>query len=320
MSVYLTNCTAKREFHLLAFSGSVNVQCVLFLGILLMLLLAVLGNLIIAVLVCMVVQLHTPMYFFLCNLSIQDIVYVSAILPKFLFITMTGDTSISFAGCMIQMFLFTFCVGTEFFLLTSMAYDRYVAICAPLQYSLIMNKGRCVILAAVSWLMGSLNSLTYTVLISNLLFCHSQDMDHFYCDLKTVLKLSTSNTTNIQIAVLVVCIVLGFFPFMLVIISYVFIISTIINIHTSAGRTKAFSSCSSHLIVVFLFYGTSLTFYLKPESEYSHEGDKLLSLLYTAVVPMLNPLVYSLRNKEVLRSVKTITEKYITTRVMLMAK
>ncbi|XP_053325643.1 olfactory receptor 5V1-like [Spea bombifrons] len=314
MLVYRRNCTEQKEFHLLVFSESDKVQFVLFTGILLMFLLAVFGNLLIMILICLVPQLHTAMYFFLCNLSIQDIIYVSAILPKFLVVTMTGDTAISFPGCMTQMFLFTFCVGTEFFLLTSMAYDRYVAICVPLRYSIIMNNNVCILLAIVSWMMSIFNSLTYCLLISKLKFC-SRGVNHFYCDLKTILKLSTSDTMNIHIAVLVVCVVLGFFPFMMIIMSYICIISTILNIQTSAGRTKAFSSCSSHLTVVFLFYGTSLTFYLKPQSVHAQEQDKLLSLLYTAVVPMLNPLVYSLRNKEVLRALRILTEKYSTGKI-----
>ncbi|XP_063284194.1 olfactory receptor 5V1-like [Pelobates fuscus] len=310
MIEYFNNCTLQKEFHLLAFSGSAKVQLMLFTGILFTFLLAVFGNLLITTLICLAAQLHTPMYFFLCNLAIQDIIYVSAILPKFLIITITGDTRISFQACIAQMFLFTFCVGTEFFLLTSMAYDRYVAICVPLRYALIMNKSLCIILAVVCWLMSILNSLTYSVLISNLSYCISLDMDQFYCDLKTVLNLSSSDTTDIQIAVLVVCVVLGFFPFMLILTSYLCIIHTILKMNTSTGRAKAFSSCSSHLTVVFLFYGTSLSFYLKPASEHSQKQDMLLSLLYTAVVPLLNPLVYSLRNKDVLRSMSIITDKY----------
>ncbi|XP_053325642.1 olfactory receptor 1G1-like [Spea bombifrons] len=304
----LKNCTT-HSFHLMAFSQYVKLKMVFFLGILLLYLLAVLGNVIIALLICLVPQLHTPMYAFLCNLSVQDTIYVSATLPKFLSIAITGDNSISFQGCITQMFLFTFCVGTDFFLLTSMAYDRYVAICSPLHYSLIINKSVCVTMIAASWIIGILNSLTHSLLISNLSFCVSQDMDHFYCDLKMMIKLSSSNTTKIKMLLSVECIFLGFLPFMLTLTSYVYIISTILKIRTSKGRMKAFSSCSSHLTVVFLFYGTSLSFYVKPESEDSQEEDTLLSLLYTAVVPMLNPLVYSLRNQDVWKAIKNTAGK-----------
>ncbi|KAM8930736.1 olfactory receptor 5V1-like [Pelodytes ibericus] len=306
MLEYLENCTGQGEFHLLAFSGTAIIQLVLFTGILLMFVMAVLGNLVIAILVCLVVQLQTPMYFFLCNLSFQDILYVSAILPNFLAITITGDNSISFPSCVAQMFFFTFCVGTEFFLLTSMAYDRYVAICLPLNYILIINKKVCIALLGVSWLLGISNSLTHALLISNLSFCFIRDIDHFYCDLKAMLNLSSSDTANIKTLIYVECVFLGFVPFILILTSYVCIISTILKIRTSKGRVKVFSSCSSHLTIVFLFYGTTISFYIKPESKGSKELDKLLSLLYTALVPMLNPLVYCLRNQEVLRGIKQI--------------
>ncbi|XP_063284195.1 olfactory receptor 5V1-like [Pelobates fuscus] len=300
---YLRNCTVHADFQLLAFFGFTNIQYLLFSGILVMFIFAVLGNTLITTIVCLVSQLHTPMYFLLCNLSVQDIVYVCAILPKVLAITLTGDNRISYPDCITQMFFFTFCVGTEFFLLTTMAYDRYVAICVPLRYSLIMNRVVCVLLVTICWFVGILNSLTHALLISKLSFCFSQELDHFYCDLKTLIKLSSSDTTHIQILLSVECVFLGFLPFMLILASYACIISAILKIRTSTGRIRVFSSCSSHLTVVFLFYVTSLSFYVKPETGKSQE-DKLVSLLYTAVVPMLNPLVYSLRNHDVLRAIK----------------
>ncbi|KAM4722816.1 olfactory receptor 5AR1-like [Rhinophrynus dorsalis] len=306
MKGYLKNSSLQREFHLVAFSSYSEWQYVLFAGVLLMYLLALLGNLTITTLFCLVPQLHTPMYFFLCNLSVQDIVYVSTTLPKLLAITGTGDTRIPFSDCITQMFLFTFCVGTEFFLLTSMAYDRYVAICVPLNYVLIMNKRICALLAMAAWIIGILNSLTHSLLISNLSYSNSKEINHFYCDLKTMIKVSSSDTTDIETVVSVECIFLGFFPFILILTSYICIVSSILKIKSSAGRVRVFSSCSSHLTIVILFYGTSLTFYMKPESEHSQEQDKWLSLLYTAVVPMLNPLVYSLRNKDVLRAMKIL--------------
>ncbi|XP_075040078.1 olfactory receptor 5V1-like [Mixophyes fleayi] len=311
MKEYVTNCTIQREFHLLAFSISADLQLVLFIGILLMYLLTVLGNLIITSLICLVPQLHTPMYYFLCNLSVQDIIYVSSILPKFLAILVTGDTRIVFPGCITQMFLFTFCVGTEFLLLTSMAYDRYVAICIPLHYAIIMNKNLCITLFSVSSIVGFLNSLTHAVLVSTLSFCNSRDISHFYCDLKIMLALSSADVTAIEMLVYVGCIFLGFTPFMVILTSYICIIATIIKIHSSAGRVKAFSSCSSHLTVVILFCGTSLTSYMIPESQHSPEQGKFLSLLYTAVVPMLNHLVYSLRNKQVVRSIDNMLKRFL---------
>ncbi|XP_031754085.1 olfactory receptor 2T10-like [Xenopus tropicalis] len=246
------------------------------------------------------------MYFFLCNLSVQDIVYVTAILPKFLAITITGDNSISFLGCMTQFYLYASCVTTEFLLLTSMAYDRYVAICIPMRYSLIMKKSVCVLLASVSWFIGATNSFMYCWLISNLLFCDRLEINHFFCDLKTILELSCSDTTYIKIVIIILCVIFGFLPFGLILISYGNIISSALKIRTSAGKLKTFSSCCSHLTVVLLFCGTCISLYMKPDSGNSQEMDKLLSLLYVAVTPLLNPLVYSLRNKDIINAIKHI--------------
>ncbi|XP_063797637.1 olfactory receptor 1C1-like [Pseudophryne corroboree] len=311
MKEYLINCTVQREFHLLAFSISADLQLVLFIGILVMYLLTVLGNLIITGLIYLTPQLHTPMYYFLCNLSVQDIIYVSSVLPKFLSILVTGDARITFPACITQMFFFAFCAVSEFTLLSSMAYDRYVAICIPLHYITIMNKSLCIILFSISWFVGFLNSLSYAVLVSTLSFCNSQDISNFYCDLKTMIALSSDDITYIKMLVYVESIFLGLTPFVLILVSYTCIIATVIKIRSSAGRVKAFSSCSSHLTVVILFYGTSLSSYMVPESQYSPEQDKFLSLLYTAVVPMLNPLVYTLRNKQVLRAMDNILKRYL---------
>ncbi|KAM4749143.1 olfactory receptor 5AR1-like [Rhinophrynus dorsalis] len=305
------NITLEREFHLLVFSSFAEFRHVIFIGVLLVCLLVVLGNIIIIVLICLVSQLHSPMYFFLCNLSVQDIVYVSAILPKLMDITITGYSNISFPGCITQIVLFILCIDTEFFLLTSMAYDRYVAICIPLCYTLIMNKNLCLLMTAVSWVFGVLNSFQYSLLMSQLSFCYSKEINHFFCEVKTMLHLSCSDTTIITVIISVECVFLGFLPFVLIITSYAYIISTILNIQSSAGRQNTFSSCSSHLTIVLLFCGTSLSLYLKPESEHFQEQDKLLSILYIAVVPMLNPLVYSLRNKEILKAMKKVTAKCV---------
>ncbi|KAE8619131.1 hypothetical protein XENTR_v10009618 [Xenopus tropicalis] len=280
-----TNSTLQREFHLLAFLSHEKLQLLIFLLVLLMYSLTVCANLIITALVCLVPRLHTPMYFFLCNLSVQDIVYVTAILPKLLAITITGDNSISFLGCMTQFYLHISCVTGEFLLLTSMAYDRYVAICIPMRYSLIMKRSVCVLLASVPWFI---------------------DINNFFCELKTILELSCSGTENIKMVILVKSLVLGFLPFSLILISYGNIISSALKIRTSAGKLKTFSSCCSHLTVVLLFCGTCISLYMKPDSGNSQEMDKLLSLLYVAVTPLLNPLVYSLRNKDIINAIKNI--------------
>ncbi|XP_053545678.1 olfactory receptor 1G1-like [Bombina bombina] len=300
------------EFFLVSFFATTNNQAVVCTGVFIMYLLAVLGNLMIITVVCLVSQLHTPMYFFLCNLSVDDIVYVSTVLPKVLVTTVTGITSISITRCIVQMFFFASCVAVEFFLLAFMAYDRYVAICIPLHYLLIMNKMACILLASSSWFLGAILSLIFTLMVTNLTFCDVQDINHFFCDPQTVIKISCSDTTYIILYTSFVGILVGCCPFILIITSYMYIISTILKIQTSGGRSKVFSSCSSHLMVVILYYGTSLSMTMKPKSENSQKLDIILSLLYIAVVPVLNPLVYSLRNREVMKAMQKYFTKLIT--------
>ncbi|KAE8619438.1 hypothetical protein XENTR_v10009771 [Xenopus tropicalis] len=309
MSILVNNNTLF-EFYILAFRIYGPFQTLLFMGILVMYLLAILGNMMIIVLVCLVSHLQTPMYFFLCNLAAQDIVFVSSTLPKLMAITATGDTSISFGGCITQMCIFTFCVTTEFFLLTSMAYDRYVAICIPLRYFIIMSKRACTLFSTLSWLLGGFNSIFYFCIMYNL--CYSQEINHFYCDLKAMIKISCGDITHLQTLMSFESVFLGLLPFALILVSYTYIIYNILNIRTSAGRAKTFSRCSSHLTIVIIFCGTLISTYLKPESETSEELEKLMSLLYTAVVPMLNPLIYSLRNKDVLKAMKNILQSLNT--------
>ncbi|XP_075129321.1 olfactory receptor 1500-like [Leptodactylus fuscus] len=297
----LGNETFYGDFTLQTFSGPHSSSIVLILGIFLMYLLSVLGNLIIIVVVCLSSHLHTLMYFFLCNLSIQDLASVSNVLPKLLVIQVTGETQISFLECLTQMFAFAACAESEFFLLAFMAYDRYVAICIPLRYSIIMNKRVYVTLALLSWIVSFLNSSLYVILISHLTFCDTKLISHFFCDIKALIKISCSDITLVNKMMWIEEGIIGFLPFAMILTSYAFIISTIVKLKTSATRLKVFSSCSSHLTVVFLFCGTSLSLYLKPDSKDSSELDMSLSLLYVGVVPALNPLVYSLRNREVLK-------------------
>ncbi|XP_053319788.1 olfactory receptor 1G1-like [Spea bombifrons] len=318
MSKETKNWTTNREFHILAFSNHAELKYVIFIGVLLMYIITFLGNLVIISLICMVSQLHTPMYFFLCNLSVQDIIYVSSILPKMLTITITGDTNIDFSLCITQMFLFMVCIVTEYLLLTSMAYDRYVAICISLHYSLMMNKRTCVLLATASWLIGILTSVMYSSIVSTLSFCKSQEINHFFCDLKAILNLSCSDITHIHTIIYIVAVFLGVIPFLMILSSYVNIISTIIKIKNTAGKLKIFSSCSSHLTVVILFSVSPIIVYLKKDSEGFQEPDKVLSLIYIAVIPMLNPLVYSLRNQDVLNALKKASGKILLMTIHLL--
>ncbi|XP_077118738.1 olfactory receptor 5AR1-like [Ranitomeya variabilis] len=293
------NGSSKYEFHIAAFSTSSWSQLQLFFGIIIIYLITLLGNLTIILLVCLVPKLHTPMYFFLCNLAIADVTSTSSSVPQLLFITWTQDHRISFSCCMTQLFFFLLCGDGEVFLLTSMAYDRYVAICKPLQYLLIMRKKVYIGMATACWILGLLNSSLHTLLTSILHFCYSNIINNFYCDLNSLVDLSTTDTVSRKLFIFFEIFSIAFVQFALTVISYVFIFSAILKIRSSAGRMKAFSSCTSHLITVILFYGPITFLYMKTDSEDSKDQDLLLSMLYMLVVPMLNPLVYSLRNKEV---------------------
>ncbi|CAN2391506.1 Olfactory receptor [Pristimantis euphronides] len=287
------------EFYMTPFSTSRINEIFIVSGFLVMYLLAVMGNLIIIALVCSIPQLHTPMYFFLCNLSSVDVIYVSAILPKMLSITVTEDKKISYYGCFTQLYFFMFCAVTENYILTSMAYDRYVAVCSPLHYTLIMTKKICLVIAISYFIVSAVNSLMLTLLMSTLSFCYSQTINHFFCEIIPLIALSSSDTWSMKM-ILSMEDIFGSFTFMFILASYVRIISTVLKIRSSSGQVKAFSSCSSHIITVLLFYGPSIFMYMKPESDNSKEQDKILSMIYVAMVPMLNPFVYSLRNKDVL--------------------
>ncbi|XP_075131869.1 olfactory receptor 5AR1-like [Leptodactylus fuscus] len=303
------NGSSENEFYIVAFSMPSQTQVKLFFGILIIYLMALLGNLLIIALVCLVTKLHTPMYFFLCNLAILDVTSTTSIIPKLLAITLTQDHRISFPGCMTQIFFFVLCVDGEFFMLTSMAYDRYVAICKPLQYYLIMRKNVYIVMTAFTWIVSALNALSQTLLTCVGQFCYSHEIKNFYCDLNSVLVLSSSDITNQEALIFSEVFLITILQFLLTIISYIFIFSAILKIRSSAGRMKAFSSCASHLITVILFYGPLTFLYTKPQGEDSKDQDMLLSIVCLGVVPMLNPLVYSLRNKEVWAALLSLTKQ-----------
>ncbi|KAM5141286.1 olfactory receptor 1J21-like [Mantella aurantiaca] len=296
-------------FYISAFSISETEQCLLVTAVLLMYMVTVLGNMIIALLVCLVPQLHTPMYFFLSNLAISDVIYVSVTLPKLLSILLTHNHWVSFSACMTQVYFFSFSAECDVFLLTSMSYDRFLAICKPLQYSLLMSKDVCISLALSTWVISAANAAMNLLVTSLLSFCLTQNVDHFFCDPKALYAITSSDATRTNILMLCQDVVLASFPLVLIMTSYVFIISNILKIRSAKGRLKAYSSCTSHLTTVILFYGPIIILYGKPESEGSKEMDKFLALLYTAVVPMLNPFVYTLRNKDILTALKNITRK-----------
>ncbi|KAM4641962.1 olfactory receptor 8D1-like [Discoglossus pictus] len=256
-------------------------------------------------------HLHTPMYFFLCNLSCLDITFTSTIIPKLLDICLTGKHSITFRCCITQMYFFVICVVSEYFLLAVMAYDRYLAICQPLRYLNLMKPRVCFLLAMISWFCGVLDSSTYISLLSQYSFCRSNVINHLFCDIKPLLQLSCSETQSMESAIQVSGVLFGFTPLIFIILSYVFIIYAILRIQSNEGKQKAFSTCSSHLTVVILFFGIILGMYMRPKSAYSIEQDKVFSVLYTSCIPMLNPFIYSLKNKDVKQALRKLRRRIL---------
>ncbi|XP_029437264.1 olfactory receptor 1019-like [Rhinatrema bivittatum] len=308
------NLTTVTEFIILGFPEFPDLQIPLFLLFLLIYLIILMGNLTIIALTCLGPRLHTPMYFFLCNLSFLDISSTSVTFPKLLDILLRKKQRISISGCFAQLYLFVALAAEEFFLLTVMAYDRYVAICHPLHYRMIINKRLCVLMATGSWILGFLYPVTHTVLFSLLSFCESNEINHFFCDYSALLKLSCSSASTIEIVTYVVAVFIAGPCFISTLVSYVYIISTILTIHSREGRRKAFSTCSSHLTVVILYYGTLMCLYMKPASMQSLDQNKLFSLLNNVLIPLLNPLIYSLNNKAVKAALrKVLTRKPVLT-------
>ncbi|XP_007060899.2 olfactory receptor 2G3 [Chelonia mydas] len=306
------NQTHIMEFIFLGFSNHLNLQILFFLVFLVIYTVTLLGNMLILTLTRADPTLHTPMYFFLSNLSFLDICYTSATVPVMLINFFRCRKTISYAGCMAQLFFLITCAGTECILLAVMAYDRYVAICKPLRYPSIMSKRLCVQLAGFSWLCGLVNSLVHTLLTSAIVICKSDQLSHFFCDVPLLLKLSCSETSVNEAMLHLASALIGLSPCLFTVVSYGHIISTILKIRSAKGRFKAFSTCTSHLIVVVIFYGTSNFNYNRPSSGYSLDIDTLVSSLYCIVTPTLNPVIYSFRNKEVKGALKKMGRKYFT--------
>ncbi|XP_067391473.1 olfactory receptor 10A4-like [Emydura macquarii macquarii] len=293
------NHTIQTKFILLGFSNLPRLQHLLFSVFLSIYLITMIGNLLIILLTLADPALHIPMYFFLRNLSFLEICYTSVTVPKMLANLLSEDQTITFTGCAVQTYFSFFLGGSECLLLASMAYDRYVAVCKPLHYPVVMSRKVSTGLAAGSWLSGLLMSFGHTSMVFTLPFCRSHDINHFFCDIPPLLKMACGDTSRHETAVFVMALLFVTFPFVLILMSYVCIISAILRMPSGEGRRKSFSTCSSHLLVVMLFYGSACIMYLKPNSSYSADTDKFLSLFYTVITPMLNPIIYSLRNKEV---------------------
>ncbi|XP_068947098.1 olfactory receptor 5I1 [Petaurus breviceps papuanus] len=300
------NYTLVTEFILLGFPTRPELQVVLFLVFLLMYSMILMGNIGLMMLIRVDPRLHTPMYFFLSNLSFVDLCYSSVIVPKMLLNFLSENKSISFYGCALQFYFFCTFADTESFILAAMAYDRYVAICNPLLYTVVMSRGICVWLIVLSYIGGNLSSLVHTSFAFILTYCDKNIINHFFCDLPPLLKLSCTDTSINELLLSTYGSSVEIICFIIIIISYFFILLSVLKIRSSSGRKKTFSTCASHLTSVAIYQGTLLFIYSRPSSLYSPNTDKVISVFYTIVIPVLNPLIYSLRNKDVKDAAKKV--------------
>ncbi|XP_054849874.1 olfactory receptor 11L1-like [Eublepharis macularius] len=297
------NYTGVSMFIIIGFPGNKNVQVLYFIIFLLIYLLTLLGNITLLFILKAEPSLHTPMYFFLSNLAVLEIGYTSVTVPKLLAISLGRAKSISFTACLVQTYFFFFLGSTECFLLAVMAYDRYLAICNPLRYSTLMCNRVCVFLALGAWITGFLNPCPPVIMFSRLHFC-ANIINHFFCDIPPLLSLSCGNTSVLRMTIFINSTCIGFGTFLLTMLSYACILATLLRMSSATGRQKAFSTCSAHLIVVLLMYGTVIFMYVTPAAQQSTEINKMVSFIYSVVTPMLNPIVYSLRNEDVKRALR----------------
>uniref|UniRef100_A0A8D1VWB8 Olfactory receptor n=1 Tax=Sus scrofa TaxID=9823 RepID=A0A8D1VWB8_PIG len=295
----MKNSTEVTQFILLGLTDDPELQVPLFTTFILVYLITLVGNLGIIMLILLDSHLHTPMYFFLSNLSLVDICYSSAVTPIVMAGFIPGDKVISYSACAAQMFFFAAFATVENYLLASMAYDRYVAVCKPLHYTTTMTTGVCVCLATGSYVCGFLNASIHIGDTFTLSFCRSNMVHHFFCDIPAVMVLSCSDRHVSELVLVYVVSFNIFFALLIILISYLLIFITILKMPSSAGYQKALSTCASHFTAVSIFYGTIIFMYLQPSSSHSMDTDKIASVFYAMIIPMLNPVVYSLRNKEV---------------------
>ncbi|XP_029441706.1 olfactory receptor 1468-like [Rhinatrema bivittatum] len=292
------NETSVTSFILLGLVPVREQRIVLFVTFLIMYLITLLGNGAIISVIRIDARLHTPMYFFLSILSSVDICFISVTVPNLLRNLLSENKSISFAGCLTQVYFLIFIVGAECFLLAAMAYDRYVAICYPLRYTLVMNSRLCHWLVTGSFVGGGLKALLHTLMLLRLSFCGFNIINHFFCDLTGLYKLSCTDTSLNELMIFIEGPFSLMLPFVIIVLSYCRIITAILKMSSAEGRHKAFSTCSSHLTVVTLLYGSIIVMYVRPSSAYSPEKDRVVAVVYTVLTPMLNPFIYSLRNNE----------------------
>ncbi|XP_004869976.1 olfactory receptor 1052-like [Heterocephalus glaber] len=300
------NHTRVKEFLLIGLNENPNLQIPLFLLFTLIYLLTLLGNWALILLIWLNVPLHTPMYFFLSNLAFCDICYSTVFAPKMLINFLSKRKLSTFYGCVSQSFFFAVYVTTEGILLSMMAYDRYVAIAKPLSYSVLMTQSVCVQMVLASYLGGLINALTHTLGLLKLDFCSPNIVNHFFCDIPPLLRLACSDTHVNELLLLLFSGIIAMFTLTVIMVSYIRIVIAIQRIRSAQGRCKPFSTCASHLSAVTLFYGSVTFSYLQPSSQYSLEQEKVSAVFYTLVIPMLNPLIYSLRNNDVKTAASTL--------------
>ncbi|XP_008682449.1 olfactory receptor-like protein OLF4 [Ursus maritimus] len=300
------NVSQISEFLLLGLSDDRELQPLLLGLFLSMYLITVFGNLLIILAVSMDSNLHTPMYFFLANLSFVDICFTTTTIPKMLVNIQTKNKVITYAGCITQIYFFILFAVSDFFMLSVMAYDRFVAICHPLRYMVIMNPQLCALLVLVSWIVCVLNSLLHSLMMLRLSFCSHVQIPHFFCELNQMIQLACSDTFLNNLVMYFAAVLLGGGSFAGILYSYSKIVSTILGISSALGKYKAFSTCTSHLSVVSLFYCTMLGVYLSSAAPQSSHASAVASVMYTVVTPMLNPFIYSLRNTDMKRALKAL--------------
>ncbi|VTJ86104.1 Hypothetical predicted protein [Marmota monax] len=300
------NRTSTSDFVLLGLLVSTEATGIVFMVIFAIFVVAVTANVVMIVLIQVDSHLHTPMYFLLSQLSIMDTLFICTTVPKLLVDMVSTERTISFVACGIQIFLYLTMIGSEFFLLGLMAYDRYVAVCNPLRYPVLMNRKMCLLLAAGAWFGGSLDGFLLTPITMNVPYCGSHQINHFFCEIPAVLKLACADTSLYETLMYLCCILMLLIPISIISTSYALILLTVHRMRSVEGRKKAFTTCSSHLTVVSIFYGATFYTYVLPLSFHIPEQDKVVSAFYTIVTPMLNPLIYSLRNKDVMGALERV--------------
>ncbi|XP_074838256.1 olfactory receptor 10A4-like [Carettochelys insculpta] len=312
------NQTISHVLILVGFSSLGKLQILLFVVLLIIYLATLMGNLLIILVIKLTPFLHTPMYFFLVKLSVLDICFTTSVFPQLLLHLLVQEKTIHIVGCAVQMFVLCTLGFMECCLLAAMAYDRYVAICHPLHYTTIMNGWACAQMVGASWFISILVEVAVTIWIFSLPFCGSNRIHHFFCDIPPVMKIVCADTSQIQILGFIVTVLFIVSPFLLILLSYICIVFTILNLPSVEGRNKAFSTCSSHLMVVMFFYGSALITYLVPKSSSTTESDLMVSLVNICLIPLLNPIIYTLRNKEMTSSKSYLGGNQTTSHVLIL--